>query len=115
MDHEEWAPAAFQQAAADQASVRSPAAATDSSQWKSHVDPVNIDPDSCGIYEEESDQAQGAPSLLARDFQTMLSNGFTVLSRMSAAPNNTINYSSTAHATTQALYGFRTHETFDLL
>ena len=43
--------------------------------WKSHVDPVNIDPDSCGIYEEESDQAQGAPSWLARDFQTMLSNG----------------------------------------
>lgn len=32
---------------------------------------------------------------------------------MSAALNNTIKYSSTAHATTQALYGFRTHETFD--
>lgn len=34
---------------------------------------------------------------------------------MSAALNNTIKYSSTAHATTQALYGFRTRETFDLL
>ena len=70
MDHEEWAPAAFQQAAADQAS-----AAATVNDWKSHVDPVNIDPDSCGIYEEESDQAPGAPSWLARDFQTMLSNG----------------------------------------
>ena len=58
MDHEEWAPAAFQQ------QTKPP-----------HVDPVNIDPDSCGIYEEESDQAPGAPSWLARDFQTMLSNG----------------------------------------
>ena len=34
---------------------------------------------------------------------------------MSAALNNTIKYSSTAHATTQALYGFRTREKFDLL
>ena len=34
---------------------------------------------------------------------------------MSAALNNIIKYSSTAHATTQAIYGFRTRETFSLL
>ena len=34
---------------------------------------------------------------------------------MSGALNNTIDYSSTAHATTQVLYGFRIREAFDLL
>ncbi len=39
----------------------------------------------------------------------------TVLSRMSAALNNSVKYSSTTQTPTQVLYGFRTREALDLL